>query len=196
MNEIITFGYARVSTDDQNLDLQRDALAKAGCTRIFEEKISATRALRPQLEECLRNLRAGDKLIVWRLDRLGRSLSDLVSIIGDLMKRDIVFESLTERIETSSATGKLMFHLIAALAEFEHNVIKERTRAGVTAARARGRVGGRKPKVTAKMKCEMKALYDSKNVSVGDICARYDITKPTFYRVVLERDYTTTGVKA
>lgn len=185
----IRFGYARVSTDEQNLDLQRDALAKSGCSRIFEEKVSAVKSDRPQLAECLRGLRSGDTLTVWRLDRLGRSLPDLVNIITDLVARGVVFESLTERIDTSSASGKLMFHVFAALAEFERNVIRERTQAGLKAARARGMMGGRKPKVTPKSKKEMKALYDSQEVTVQDICTRYGITRSTFYKAVLERDY-------
>lgn len=136
------FGYARVSTEDQNLDLQRDALKVARCDRVFEEKASCKSSVRPRLEECLAALRAGDTLVVWRLDRLGRSLSDLVRIVEDLKARGIGFESLNERIDTCSATGGLMFHVFAALAEFERNVIQERTQAGLAAARARGRAGG------------------------------------------------------
>lgn len=119
-------GYARVSTDDQNLDLQRDALNKASCKTIYEETASGKSAHRPQLENCLKALRSGDTLVVWRLDRLGRSLSDLVKIITDLEQQGIAFENITERIETGSATGKLVFHVFAALAEFERNLIRER----------------------------------------------------------------------
>lgn len=142
-------GYARVSTDDQRLDLQRDALTRAGCADIYEEKVSGKSADRPALDYCLRALSAGDTLVVWRLDRLGRSLPDLVRIVGELEQRGVGFESVTERIETGSATGKLTFHLFSALAEFERNLIRERTQAGLAAARARGRKGGRKPALDA-----------------------------------------------
>jgi len=140
MNQRI--GYARVSTDDQNLDLQRDALRQAGCSTIYEEAASGKNAVRPELEQCRKALRAGDTLVVWRLDRLGRSLPDLVQIVADLEQRGVHFESLTEKIETGSAAGKLQFHVFAALAEFERGLIRERTRAGLDAARARGRAAG------------------------------------------------------
>ena len=141
MNQYI--GYARVSTDDQNLDLQKDALNKVGCQVIYEEAASGKNSERPELDQCLKALRSGDTLVVWRLDRLGRSLRDLVQIVGDLEKRGIAFESLMEKIETGSAAGRLVFHVFAALAEFERNLIRERTRAGLAAARARGRKGGK-----------------------------------------------------
>jgi|UniRef100_UPI0039F6ED81 DNA invertase Pin-like site-specific DNA recombinase len=176
------FGYARVSTDDQNLDLQRDALNRAGCDRLYEEKASGKSADRPQLEECLADLREGDTLTVWRLDRLGRSLPDLVRIVGDLEKRGVGFESLSERIETVSAAGKLIFHVFAALAEFERNLIRERTHAGLTAARARGRTGGRKPKIGDKERREIQALYDAKTVPVTDIAKRYGVSRTTLYK--------------
>lgn len=176
------FGYARVSTDDQNLDLQRDALSRAGCDRLYEEKVSGKSAGRPQLTECLADLREGDTLLVWRLDRLGRSLPDLVRIVGDLEKRGVGFESLSERIETASAAGKLIFHVFAALAEFERNVIRERTHAGLAAARARGRSGGRKPKIGEKERREIQALYDAKTVPVTDIARRYGVSRTTLYK--------------
>lgn len=175
-------GYARVSTDDQNLDLQRDALQRARCQRIYEEKASGKTTDRPQLEECLADLRKGDTLIVWRLDRLGRSLPDLVRIVSDLEQRGIGFESLAEHIETSSATGKLIFHVFAALAEFERNLIRERTQAGLAAARARGRTGGRKPKIGDKERREIQALYDAKTVPVSDIARRYGVSRTTLYK--------------
>ena len=175
-------GYARVSTDDQNLDLQRDALQRAGCHRVYEERASGKSADRPQLDECLADLRPGDTLIVWRLDRLGRSLPDLVRIVGDLEQRGVGFESLAEHIETSSATGKLVFHVFAALAEFERNLIRERTRAGLDAARARGRTGGRKPKIGDKERREIQALYDAKTVPVSDIARRYGVSRTTLYK--------------
>jgi len=135
-------GYARVSTDDQNLNLQRDALTRSGCSTIYEETASGKSSQRPELEHCRKAVRSGDTLVVWRLDRLGRSLSDLVKIIGELEHDGVTFESLTEKIETGSASGKLQFHVFAALAEFERNLTRERTHAGLAAARARGRVGG------------------------------------------------------
>ena len=143
-------GYARVSTDDQTLDLQRDALKQAGCTELYEEHASGRTAARPQLEGCLKALREGDTLVVWRLDRLGRSLQDLIELTNNFQTRGVEFESLTERIDTSSPTGRLVFHLFGALAEFERSLIRERTMAGLKAARARGRKGGRPKKLTAK----------------------------------------------
>lgn len=150
MNQKI--GYARVSTDDQNLHLQRDALAAAGCEIIYEDKASGKNAARPELDNCLKALRPGDTLVVWRLDRLGRSLADLVNVVTHLVdERRVGFLSLQEQIETNSASGKLVFHVFAALAEFERNLISERTKAGLEAARARGRLGGRKPKLQKKI---------------------------------------------
>ncbi|HFH3023339.1 recombinase, partial [Pseudomonas aeruginosa] len=138
----LLLGYARVSTDDQTTALQADALAKAGCSRIYTDKASGkSTAARPQLEECLADLREGDTLVVWRLDRLGRSVPDLVRIVGELERKGVGFKSLTESIDTSTASGTLIFHMFAAIAEFERNLIQERTQAGLAAARARGRVG-------------------------------------------------------
>ncbi|MCW2314084.1 recombinase family protein [Rhodoferax antarcticus] len=151
-------GYARVSTDDQNLDLQRDALTRSGCVTIYEETASGKSSSRIELEHCRKVLRSGDTLVVWRLDRLGRSLSDLVKVISDLEREGITFESLGEEIDTGSASGKLQFHVFSALAELERNLIRERTLAGLTAARARGWVGGRKPKLSEKQILEIKAL--------------------------------------
>lgn len=183
------FGYARVSSDAQEMNLQLDALAKAGCDRIFSEKASSARASRPQLEECFRALRHGDTLVVWRLDRVGRSVSELISIVNDLSADGIGFESLTENIDTSNAAGELTFHVFAALAQFERNIIRERTRAGLQAARARGRKGGRRPKITAKDRAEMVAIYEAQTMTVADICKRWGIARSTFYRRVLGREY-------
>lgn len=138
-------GYARVSTQEQTVDLQVDALHKAGCDEIFKERFSAKSRNRPELEFCLRTLRKGDVLVVWKLDRLARSLKDLVEIINELETKEVGFRSITESIDTTTAGGKLIFHIFGALAEFEHNLIRERTIAGLAAARARGRKGGRKP---------------------------------------------------
>lgn len=177
-------GYARVSTDDQNLDLQRDALTKSGCKVIYEETASGKSAGRPELDHCLKALRDDDVLVVWRLDRLGRSLPDLVRIVTDLKQRGVGFESLTEKIETGSAAGKLIFHVFAALAEFERNVIRERTQAGLAAARARGRMGGRKPSLDAKQIREIRALLRDPSITVNDVAKRYGVSRTTVYKNV------------
>jgi len=177
-------GYARVSTDDQNLDLQRDALTRSGCVTIYEETASGKSSSRIELEHCRKALRTGDTLVVWRLDRVGRSLSDLVKIISELEKDGITFESLGEKIDTGSASGKLQFHVFAALAEFERNLIRERTLAGLSAARARGRVGGRKPKLSEKQIREIKALLSDPAARVKDIAERYGVSRATLYKRV------------
>ncbi|WP_368655512.1 recombinase family protein [Castellaniella ginsengisoli] len=182
MNQRI--GYARVSTDDQHLDLQRDALTRAGCSVIYEEAISGKSTARPELEQCRKALRAGDTLVVWRLDRLGRSLPDLVQIVADLEQRGIGFESMSEKIETDSAAGKLVFHVFAALAEFERGLIRERTQAGLAAARARGRAGGRKPKLDDQQVREIKALLRDPDIQVSDVARRYGISRTTLYKHV------------
>jgi DNA invertase Pin-like site-specific DNA recombinase len=181
MNQRI--GYARVSTDDQNLDLQRDALRLAGVGSIYEEAASGKTAVRHELDHCLKALRVGDTLVVWRLDRLGRSLSDLVRIVAGLEEKGIGFESTTEKIETSSAAGNLVFHVFAALAEFERNLIRERTQAGLVAARARGRSGGRKPKLDSRQIREIKRLMSDPTIPVGQIAERYKVSRTTIYKV-------------
>lgn len=176
-------GYARVSTDDQNLDLQRDALAKAGCSLIYEETASGKSATtRPELAQCLKALRTGDTLTVWRLDRLGRSLPDLVRIVAELEARGVGFKSITEQIDTGSAAGKLIFHVFASLAEFERNLIRERTKAGLDAARARGRLGGRKPKLDDKQKREIRALLKDPSVNISDVAKLYKVSRTTIYK--------------
>jgi DNA invertase Pin-like site-specific DNA recombinase len=177
-------GYARVSTDDQNLDLQRDALQQAGCSVIYEETASGKNAARPELEQCRKALRPGDTLVVWRLDRLGRSLHDLVQIVSELEQKGIGFESITERIETENAAGKLVFHVFAALAEFERNLIRERTRAGLAAARARGRKGGRKPKLDNQQVREIRALLRDPEIKVSEVAQRYGVSRTTIYKYV------------
>ena len=147
-------GYARVSTTDQTLDLQKDALQKAGCDRIFTDTASGAKAERTGLDEALSYVRPGDTLVVWRLDRLGRSLRHLIETITALDNRKIGFKSTTESIDTTTSGGKLIFHIFGALAEFERDIIRERTQAGLTAARARGRKGGR-PKALAPKKAQM-----------------------------------------
>lgn len=175
-------GYARVSTDDQNLDMQRDALEKSGCEVIYEETASGKNTQRPELEHCRKALRSGDTLVVWRLDRLGRSLPDLVNIVSELEKAGIAFESITERIETGSAAGKLIFHVFAALAEFERNVIRERTHAGLAAARARGRKGGRRAALNDKQVKEIRLLLGDPDTQVTDIAKRYGVSRATIYK--------------
>lgn len=175
-------GYARVSTDDQDLSLQLDALTASGCETIYKDKASGKDVQRTEFEFCLRSLRKGDTLVVWRMDRLSRTLHDLVSTITELESKGIGFESLTEKIETKSATGKLMFHVFAAMAEFERNVIRERTHAGLKAARARGRVGGRPSKLNEQQKKEIRALLRDPSIRIIDIAKRYEVSRATIYR--------------
>src|SRR5689334_1771038 len=162
-------GYARVSTQEQTLDLQQDALQKIGCTKIFNDTASGAKAERKGLEEALAYVREGDTLVVWRLDRLGRSLKHLIDTITILNNRNIGFKSITENIDTTTSGGKLIFHIFGALAEFERDIIRERTNAGLQAARARGRLGGR-PKVktldTPKKVALAQSLYDDKNNTI------------------------------
>ncbi len=180
-------GYARVSTHDQTLALQQDALLKGGCERIFTDTASGAKADRPGLEEALAYVRAGDTLVVWKLDRLGRSLPHLIETITRLQERGIGFKSLTEQIDTTTSGGKLIFHVFAALAEFERDVIRERTKAGLTAARARGRRGGR-PKAPAlsdaKKVALAQSLYNDKTHSIADICTTLRVSRSTLYRYV------------
>jgi DNA invertase Pin-like site-specific DNA recombinase len=177
-------GYARVSTHDQTLALQQDALQKAGVTRIFTDTASGAKAERKGLEEALSYLRAGDTLVVWRLDRLGRSLRDLIATITLLEERGIGFKSLTEQIDTTTSGGKLIFHIFGALAEFERNLIRERTQAGLTAARARGRKGGRPKALRERRLSIAQALYNNKQNSIADICQTLKISKATLYRYI------------
>ncbi len=142
-------GYVRVSTNDQNTELQRNALECAGCELIFEDKISGTKSDRPGLKKLLRTLSEGDTLVVWKLDRLGRSMRHLVILVEELRERGVNFRSLTDAIDTSTPMGRFFFHVMGALAEMERELIVERTRAGLEAARAKGRIGGRRPKLTA-----------------------------------------------
>jgi DNA invertase Pin-like site-specific DNA recombinase len=175
-------GYARVSTHDQTLHLQQDALQKAGCTKIFTDTASGAKAERIGLEAALNYVRKGDTLVVWRLDRLGRSLPHLIATITDLEERGIGFKSLTENIDTTTSGGKLIFHIFGALAEFERNLIRERTQAGLTAARARGRIGGRPKALTPQQRRIAQALYDDPRNSIADICRTLKISKVTLYR--------------
>jgi len=177
-------GYARVSTDDQNLDLQKDALTSAGCERIIEDKISGAKADRPGLKAAIDYARAGDTLVVWRLDRLSRSLKDLIELVSVLNSKGIDLKSLHESIDTSTSSGKLIFHIFGALAEFERNLIRERTNAGLSAARARGRKGGRPKTLDEDQRALAVKLYNEKQHSVVQICKMLGISKPTFYKYI------------
>ena len=177
-------GYARVSTFEQTLDLQQDALRAAGCGQFFTDTISGGVSDRPGLHDALLYLRAGDTLVVWRLDRLGRSLKHLIETITALHERGIGFRSLTESIDTTTPGGKLIFHVFGALAEFERDLIRERTQAGLTAARARGRKGGRPASLSPKQQELLHQLYADKNNSIEDITKTLRISKSTLYRYV------------
>jgi DNA invertase Pin-like site-specific DNA recombinase len=177
-------GYARVSTDDQNLHLQRDALTKAGCEKIFTDIVRGTKAKRPGLEQVLSHLRAGDTLVVWRLDRLGRSFRHLIDTVTTLQEKGIGFKSLTESIDTTTSGGRLAFNIFGSLAEFEREIIRERTQAGLQSARARGRTGGRRKVLTEKQVQQLKQLAADKTNSVQEICSTFGIGRTTFYRYV------------
>ena len=179
-------GYARVSTDDQNLALQRDALAAAGCEKIYEDKASGAKAERPGLALALEVARAGDTLVVWRLDRLGRSLKDLIALAEGLDKRGVGLKSLKEALDTTSSGGRLIFHMFAALAEFERDLVRERTQAGLTAARARGRLGGRPKRLTPEKRRLAVQLYRAREHSIAEICRLMGISKPTLYSYLAE----------
>ena len=180
-------GYARVSTADQNLDLQLDALKKAGCTKIFHDTISGAKTERPGLDDALANLRKGDTLAVWKLDRLGRSLKHLIEVITKLNEEDKEFKSLQESLDTATPTGKLIFHVLGALAEFERSLIRERTMAGLEAARARGRRGGR-PRVMDERKIALaKSMLSDPATSFADVSKTLGVSKATLY-TYLNRD--------
>ncbi len=177
-------GYARVSTDDQTLQLQLDELMAAGCEEIFTDTASGSKADRDGLEEAMGAVGEGDTLIVWRLDRLGRSLRHLVSMIEDLSAHGVHFKSLRDgAIDTTTASGELIFHIFAALAQFERNLIRERTHAGLSAARSRGTVGGRPQLIETNEKVLMaKKLAKAKTLSIAEICGTLQISRATYYR--------------
>jgi DNA invertase Pin-like site-specific DNA recombinase len=176
-------GYARVSTHDQTLNLQQDALTKAGCSKTFTDTASGAQTERIGLEAALNYVRRGDTLVVWRLDRLGRSLPHLITTMTGLEERGIGFKSLTENIDTTTSGGKLIFHIFGALAEFERNLIRERTQAGLTAARARGRTGGRPKALTSKQLSIAQELYEKRH-PIAEICRILKISKATLYRAI------------
>jgi len=190
MNQLI--GYARVSTHEQEVQMQLNALQKAGCLKenIFIDHVSGSRTQRPGLDKCLETIQPGDTLLVWRLDRLGRSMPHLVSLVEDLHTKEIAFRSLCDgEIDTTSASGELIFNIFSSLAQFERRLIQERTRAGLAAARSRGRTGGRKqisaddPKVLT-----AKRMHKNHGMSVHEICKTLKISRPTFYRYLALTD--------
>jgi DNA invertase Pin-like site-specific DNA recombinase len=189
-------GYARVSTTDQNLDLQNDALKAAGCDKIFTDTASGAKAERVGLKDALEQCRKGDTLVVWKLDRLGRSLPHLVETVKGLVDKGVGFKSLQENIDTTTSGGKLIFHIFASLAEFERDIIRERTNAGLTAARARGRKGGR-PKGIMDEKKQKAALALKANpqYSISEICEIVGISRNTYYKYTKENTGVVTNSK-
>lgn len=181
-------GYARVSTSDQEINLQLDALIKEGCAKsdIYTDHASGSKTIRSGLEQCIEALQPGDVLVVWRLDRLGRSMSHLVNLIESLIDKGIGFKSIQDgAIDTTTASGELMFNIFSALAQFERRLIQERTKAGLDAARARGKLGGRPKLNTQNPKVQMaKQMHSNKTLSIGEICDSLSISKATFYRYV------------
>lgn len=177
-------GYARVSTSEQSPQLQHDALEAAGCWRTFTDVSSGSLASRPQLDLLLDHLRPGDTLVVWRLDRLGRSVRNLIDLVQALEERGVHFKSLQDHMDTSSPGGKLVFHIFASLAEFERDLIRERTQAGLESARARGRVGGRPAALSADDVATAKRLHASKTVTVGEIGKILGVSRATIYRAL------------
>jgi len=177
-------GYARVSTSEQNPDLQVDELTAAGCWKIWTDQASGALDRRPQLDEVLEQLRPGDTLVVWRLDRLGRSLRHLIEVVTGLNERGVGFRSLRESIDTTTAGGRLVFHLFGALAQFEREIIRDRTVAGLTAARARGRVGGRPSKLTAEQRRQARKMYDARELTVQQIGQVLGVSRTSIYRAL------------
>ena len=186
-------GYARVSTADQDLQLQLDALDKAGCDQVFTDKASGARTKRPGLDTCVEALAPGDTLVVWRLDRLGRSMPHLVGLVEELLGKGIGFRSLLDgAIDTTTASGELMFHIFSSLAQFERRLVQERTQAGLAAARARGRLGGRRPiRADDPRVVSAKRLHKDRGLSINEICKTLGISRPTFYRYLALADIVT-----
>lgn len=181
-------GYARVSTQDQNLDLQRSALVKAGCEKIFEDKTSGSRSERPGLSKALEMLRPGDTLVVWKLDRLGRSVKHLVDLVGELAKQETNFKSLTDSIDTATPSGRFFFHVMASLAQMERELAIERTRAGLEAAKRLGRRGGRKRQMTDSKIASAKKLL-ANGIAPRDVADNLGVSIPTLYRWVPASDH-------
>src|SRR5271166_5039353 len=177
------YGYARVSTDEQNPAMQLAALKKAGCKTVFKDEVTGAHVNRPALARCLKTLQTGDTLIVWKLDRLGRSLRDLIAMLDDFKKQGIKFQSLTEAIDTETPTGRAMWQMIGVLAELERSLITERTRAGVKAAQRRGVKFGRKPKLTAPQIAHARKLIDE-GEPVPDVARLLSVDRATIYRAL------------
>lgn len=180
-------GYARVSTEDQNLDLQREALRAAGCVRIYEEKLSGATRSRPILRAALRSLRRSDTLVVWKLDRLGRSLQDLLGILATLEQRGVGFCSVSDGFDTTTPAGRLLFQVTGAFAEFERVLISERTKAGMQAARHRGRQIGRPRRLSAEQIEQARFLASAERLSMAAIARRMEVGKTTVWRAVSDR---------
>lgn len=180
-------GYARVSTADQHLRMQEDALKSAGCEEIYTDIVSGVKSQRPGLNKALSYLREGDTLVVWKLDRLGRSIQHLIQTVNALQTKKIGFKSLQESIDTSTSGGKLIFHFFSALAEFERDLIRERTEAGLKAARIRGKMGGRPPILDNRQINRMVEMYDEQKNTVNEICKIYNISRPSFYNYINNR---------
>ncbi|KTC71466.1 site-specific DNA recombinase, e14 prophage [Legionella quinlivanii] len=184
-------GYARISTSSQNLDLQIDALQKAGCEKIFQDQISGSLINRPALELLLKEIRKGDVLIIWKLDRLGRSFKDLIDLVNTLLEKGVGIKSLNDPIDTTTPQGRLIFNIFGSLAEFERELIKERTIAGLEAARARGKKGGRPKGLSKKALAtahSAELLYKEGRLSVSEICEQLAITRATFYKYLRLRN--------
>ncbi|GFO73238.1 hypothetical protein BJAS_P3950 [Bathymodiolus japonicus methanotrophic gill symbiont] len=182
-------GYARVSTSSQDTSLQIDALNAAGCEIIYKEKASGSKKDRPELEQCLKSLRKADTLVVWKLDRLGRSLQHLLEVINDLENKGIGFTSLTESIDTTTSTGKLVFNIFGSLAEFERSLIKDRVKAGLEAARKKGRIGGR-PSALDEQQKEMAITMFNGGALKSDIAKHFGVTRQTIYTILQARHAT------
>jgi DNA invertase Pin-like site-specific DNA recombinase len=184
-------GYARISTKDQNFELQEDALKEAGCKKIYKDIVSGARQDRPSLNSLLDNCREGDTIIVWKLDRLGRSLKHLVELVNTLIERKVGLVSLNDPIDTTTAQGRLIFNIFSSLAEFERELIRERTNAGLSSARARGRLGGRPKGISKKAEataCAAETLYLERKLSVQQICDKLSIAKKTLYSYLRHRN--------
>lgn len=186
-------GYARVSTQDQKLELQRDALKEAQCDRIFEDKASGAKAARPGLTEALAFMRPGDTLVIWKLSRLGRSLKQLIETVQAMQDKDIELKSLNESLDTRTPTGKLLFHIVAAFAQFERDNMIENTKAGLEAARARGKKGGRKRALDGKKLAQAMVLRADPALPIAEICKTLGISRATLYRYTGTKMGTTTG---
>ncbi len=179
-------GYARVSTHEQSLDLQIDAMNNEGCEKIFKDKTSGGTNERVELKKLLEHLRKGDVVVVWRLDRLGRNLRHLIELVAQFEESGVGLKSLKEGIDTTTSTGRLVFNIFGALAEFERDIIRERTKAGLEAARARGRVGGRKKALNEEQAQLLKSLAQDREIPIASICKQFNISRPTYYKYLRE----------